>query len=232
MNKLPRLTLLFSILFLLFLILPAFLWNDCAFNPFMSQGDMLDILTPLVLLPLYWLLFWYASGKKVRLAESLVFVLLAGLWAEGQGMHLSANSIGHLLDEITHRDAYFLTVFYDEKLSHYLWHLGIFGLAALLIFVEWRQQTEEKVYWGWILPAGIIHGFTLFLIVIEGGTVPLGFPFAVIIPLVVLIWGRDILKSEPLTAFFFISCLLALLLMAGWCIYWGGCLEFSDLGII
>ena len=73
---------------------------------------------------------------------------------------------------------------------------------------------------------------TLFLIVIEGGTVPLGFPFAVIIPLVVLIWGRYKLNSEPLTAFFFISCLLALLLMAGWCIYWGGCLEFSDLGII
>jgi len=144
MNRLPRLILLFSILFLLFLILPAFLWNNCRIITLMSQGDALDILTPLVLLPLYWLLFWYASGEKVRLVGSLVFVLLAGLWAEGQGMHLSANSIGHLLNKID-GNAYILTVFYDEVLSHYLWHLGIFGLAALLIFVEWRQQTEEKI---------------------------------------------------------------------------------------
>lgn len=233
MNRLPRLILLFSILFLLFLILPAFLWNNCRIIPLMSQGDALDILTPLVLLPLYWLLFWYASGEKVRLVESLVFVLLAGLWAEGQGMHLSANSIGHLLAEFTHGDAYILTGFYDEVLSHYLWHLGIFGMAALLVYLEWRQkQAQGQVAWGWIVPAGVVHGLTLFAIVIEAGTAPIGIFFTIIIPLVILIWGRDKLKTGPLTSFYFISCLLALLLIAGWCIYWGGCPEFSDVGII
>jgi len=233
MDRLSKYILLFSILFLLFLILPAFLWNNCKFNPLVSQGDMLDILTPLVLLPIYWLLFWYASGERVRLAESLVFVLLAGIWAEGQGMHLSANSIGRLLNEITHGDAYSLTGFYDELLSRHLWHLGIFGLAALLVYVEWRQKPDEdRVSWVWVIPAGIIHGITLFLIMIEGRTAPIGIFFTFVLVMVPLIYGRDRLKKEPLISFFFISCLIALFLIAGWCIYWGGCPEFSDVGII
>jgi hypothetical protein len=233
MKNLARYILLFSVLFLLFLVLPAFLWNNCHFNPLVNQGDILDILTPLVLLPIYWLLFWYASSEKVQLTESLVFVLLAGMWAEGQGMHLSANSIGRLLDEITHGNAYILTGFYDENLSHYLWHFGIFSMAVLLVYQEWRRGPgEERLSWELIIPAGIIHGLTLFVIVIEGGTAPIGIPFVVIFPLVILVWRRDKLKTAPITSFYFISFLLALFCIAGWCFYWSGCPEFSDVGIV
>ena len=83
-----------------------------------------------------------------------------------------------------------------------------------------------------IIPAGIIHGFTFFLIVIEAGTAPLGIPFVLLLPLVVLIWGRDKLKSQPLLSFYFISCLVAILFFAGWGIYWSGLPEFSEIGII
>jgi hypothetical protein len=118
MSRLSRYILLFSVTFAVFLLAPAFLGGQFPIYPLMTWGDALDILTPLVLLPMYWLLFWYGSGEKLKLGESLIFVVLAAMWAEGQGMHLSANSIGHLLEEVVHGDAFILTSFYDEKLSH------------------------------------------------------------------------------------------------------------------
>jgi hypothetical protein len=201
--------------------------------PLMSWGDVLDILTPLILLPLYWLLFWHASYEKLKLGESLVFVALAALWAEGQGMHLSANSIGHLLDEVVHGEIYLLTGFFDEKLSHYMWHLGIFGLTGLLIFRSWKNPADnEQISWGIVIPAGIIHGLTIFLIVIEGATALIGIPFVLLVSLLIFVCFRDKLSTRPLISFFFISCLAAFLFIAGWCIYCGGCLEFSEVGII
>jgi hypothetical protein len=158
---------------------------------------------------------------------------LAGLWAEGQGMHLSANSIGHLLDEVVHGEIYILTGFYDEKLSHYMWHLGIFGLTALLIYRSWRSPSDdEQISWGMVIPAGLIHGITIFLIVIEGATTLIGIPFVLLVSLVVFVCCRDKLRTRAIISFFFISCLLAFLFIAGWCIYWCGCVEFSKVGII
>jgi len=225
--------LVFSAAFALLLVGPAFLGGQFPIYPLMSWGDVLDILTPLILLPLYWLLFWYGSSGKIKLGESLAFIFLAAMWVEGQGMHLSANSIGHLLDEIVHGDIYLLTGFYDEKLSHYLWHIGLLGLAALLIVRSWQVPFEDEQFsWGLIIPAGIIHGFTLFSIVIEGGTTLLGIPFMLMVLVVILIWGREKMPNQPLISFYFISCLVALLFLAGWCTYWGGCLEPSKVGII
>ena len=233
MKKLQRYILVFSISFALLLIAPAFLGGQFPIYPLMSWGDVLDILTPMILLPLYWILFWFGSSEKIKLGESLVFVFLAGMWAEGQGMHLSANSIGHLLDETVHGDIYLLTGFYDEKVSHYLWHLGIFGLTALLIYRSWRSPSgNTQISWGMVIPAGIIHGLTIFMIVIEGGTVLIGIPFALLVPLVILVCCRDRLRTQPLISFYFISCLVALLFLAGWCTYWCGCPEPSKVGII
>jgi hypothetical protein len=233
MSRLSRYILLFSVTFAVLLVAPAFLGGQLPIYPLMTWGDALDIITPLVLLPLYWLLFWYGSGEKMKLGESLIFVVLAAMWAEGHGMHLSVNSIGHLLEEAIHVDAFILTSFYDEKLSHYLWHLGIVGLAALLIYRACRKPTcEDRIMWSMIIPAGIIHGFTFFLIVIEAGTAPLGISFVLLLPLVVLIWGRDKLKSQPLISFYFMSCLVAILFFIGWGIYWSGLPEFSEVGII
>ena len=236
MKQLSIYILIFSITFAVFLITPAFLGRSFPGYPLMNWADILDILTPLVLLPLYWLLFWYASTEKINLNESLVFVVLAGMWVEGQGMHLSANSIGHLLNDFQ-GDANLLTLFYDEKLSHYLWHLGIFGMAVLLIYRSLRNQNvEENITWILISPAGIIHGLTIFLIVIEGGTTLIGIPFLLLISLAILFLFRDRLSTQPLISFYFISCILAFLFIAGWCIYFGDvdscCPEPSAIGLI
>ena len=62
----------------------------------MKNGDVLDLLTPLVLIPIYWLLFQIHPHRPPSQQQMLVFLLFATLWIQGQGMHLVADSIGHL----------------------------------------------------------------------------------------------------------------------------------------
>jgi len=130
-------------------------------------------------------------------------------------------------------DVYTLTYFYDEVLSHYLWHLGIVGLAILLLIRGWGYPYKQKIGYTWpVILAGILHGLTLFMIFVEGGTAPIGITFVVTVTLVVLIWGRDKSKSQPLLSFIFLSCIVGLIFLAGWAIYWGGLPQFSEIGII
>ena len=162
----------------------------------------------------------------------VLFFIFAAFWAEGQGMHLSANSIGHLLTDTQATDLSKLTNFYDETLSHYLWHFGIVGLSAMLIFRSWTEPALQATKLTWLVYlAGVIHGFTFFAIVIEAGTAPLGITFAALAVLFVLIWGRNKLR-HPITAFFLLSYALALAFFIGWAIYWQGLPQFSQVGIL
>lgn len=233
MKRLPLLTFVFSLAFAIFFIAPAFLSKQLGFYPLMKTGDLLDTFTPLVLIPLYWLMF-RANGNKIPgIAESVIFVILAALWVEGQGMHLAASSIGHLLKGVPATDAYGLAIFYDEVLSHYMWHAGVIGLSALLVIGRWRNRPAERQPAKWLsVLAGVIYGFTFFIITIEGATTILGVPFAALFTLFCLIWGRKNLRHQPLFLFFVISYLTAAILFSGWAIRWGGLPEFSQVGII
>lgn len=228
MPALSRLILIFAVAFAVLLIAPAFLSQPFGLYPLMKTGDVFDILTPLVLLPLYWLLFRLDEPPTTR--ETLLFLILAAFWAEGQGMHLSANSIGHLLQDAKETDAYSLTYFYDEVLSHYLWHIGVVGLTALLIWRQTRHSFPPASVWTAGI-AGLIYGIVYFIIFIEAGTVPLGLPFAVIASAVGLRW-RGQLRRQPVTAFFTTAHLIALILFLIWFIRWGGFPQFSELGLI
>jgi hypothetical protein len=205
------------------IISPAFLGMEFGPYPLMKWGDVLDLFTPLILMPLYWLLFYYSSERKPGLGENVVFAVLAGLWVLGQGMHLAANSIVHLIADET-SDLYQLTYFYDEVLSHYLWHLGVVGLAILLVVRQWREPLVggemSRGSQMMVILAGILHGFTLFAIFVEGNTTLVGIPFTLIATAVILIWGRDKLKAQPLILFYFVSGLVGLLFIAGWGLFW------------
>jgi hypothetical protein len=174
-----------------------------------------------------------------RPAEEIAFMVLAALWAMGHGMHLAANSISNLIDALPEPrafnaiwpDIHNLTYFLDEHLSHYAWHGGVLGLAALLIYREWRQPGKIATSWWPISIAALIYGFTYFCIVLEGQTVPLGLPFAIVICLLGLTWGRQRLRHQPLLAFFFLSCSSAAILLAGWGLYWRGFPQFTDIGL-
>ena len=231
MKRLSAIILLFTIAFAIFFIGPPLLGRPFDPYPLMNVADVFDILTPLVLLPLYWLLYRKSQPGPVSMSGIIVFFIFAAFWAQGQGMHLSANSIGHLLKGMEGSDIYNLTYLYDEVLSHYLWHFGIIGLSAFLIFRQWQNPfiKEQATLWPLIL-AGVIHGFTFFLMVIEAGTAPLGVTFAVLVVLFSLIWGRKKMSQQPLTTFFFISYTVATFFFIGWGIYWRGLPQFSEVG--
>lgn len=232
MKRLPALILVFSIAFLVFFFGPPLLGKPFSPYPLMAIADVFDILTPLVLLPLYWLLYRLNQKEPLKLSGIIAFFVFAAFWAEGQGMHLSANSIGHLLKGMENTDIYRLTYFYDEVLGHYLWHIGVVGLSAVIIYRQWQNPFTEKAPPLMLIIAGVIHGFSFFSIVLEGGTAPLGITFAVLVALFGLIWGRKQMSRQPLLTFFFISYVVALVFFIGWAIYWGGLPQFSEVGII
>jgi hypothetical protein len=201
---------------------------------------VIDLLTPLVLIPLYWLLFKFSASKPSTLTEEIAFLLFAIFWVDGHGVHLAANSINNLIHalaeqgiiDVTGSDLYHLTYFFDEHLSHYMWHIGLVGLAAVLIYREWHSPIGQKTIWWATGLGGVIYGFTYFVVFLEGQTTPLGLPFALLIVLFTLVWGRNKLASQPVLAFFFLTCLVAGLLFASWGIYWGGFPQFTDVGLI
>jgi hypothetical protein len=56
MKRLSFLSLVFAILFAVFFLGPPFLNMQFSLYPLMKIADVFDLLTPLVLIPLYWLL--------------------------------------------------------------------------------------------------------------------------------------------------------------------------------
>ena len=240
MKRLSGLTFVFAILMLVFIILLVFLRYPFPFYPLMSWQDVIDLLTPLVLIPVYWLMFRRASQRQANLTEEVLFVIVASVWVLGHGMHLAANSIDNLIEglakkgvlDVTGSAIYQLAYFTDEHLSHYFWHIGMIGLAILILYREWVAPSIQSPVWGLTWAAGVIHGFTLFCVFLEGQTVLLGLPFTGLITLTTLLWGRKKIKEMPILAFFFVSCLLAFVLLVGWWIYWGGFPQFSDVGLI
>lgn len=233
MKKLSRLILLFAVAFAFFLLAPALLSRQFAPFPLMKIGDVVDLFTPLVLIPLYWLLFHFGGDQPPSIKSSIIFMFLAALWVEGQGMHLGANSIGHLLSELEGSDLYTLTKFYDEHLSHWLWHLGMVGLSTLLIIRSWLYPyTNQRSKLTLEIIAGIIYGITTFIVFVEAGTVPIGLPYAILVIVFGLVWGRKVLREQPILAFFLVGYGVALLLFLAWGVYWGGFPQFSEVGII
>jgi hypothetical protein len=236
MKRASVLILIFSVLSVFFFLLLIFLRIPFPLYPHISYQDAIDLLTPLVLIPVYWLMYKGITRGMETGAGEIAFAVLASLWVLGQGMHLAANSINNMIGslarqevlDITGSDIFRLTYFMDEHLSHYLWHLGVLGLAALLIYEAWRASSTENTDWRLVIPAGILYGFTYFCIFLEGQTLPLGLPFALVLTLVVLIAGRRKLAGQPILGFFFVSCLLASVLFLGWGAYWRGFPQILD----
>jgi hypothetical protein len=240
MKRLSLLTLVFAVLSMVFFLLLIFFRSPFPLYPLLNWQDIFDLLTPLVLISLYWLMFKYASSAASTTWEEITFILLSSLWAMGHGMHLAANAISNLVEslaklqviDVKATDIHALTYFIDEHLSHYLWHIAVVGLALLLIYREWRHPAGVETAWWATGVAGFIYGFTLFCLFLEGQTVPLGLPITASFTLFTLVWGRKKLSQQPILAFFFVASLVAFLLLTGWGLYWGGFPQFSDVGLI
>lgn len=223
--------LAFALAFSAFIIMPALLGKPFPPNPLLHWADILDLFTPLVIIPLYWLLFRDTTRGASGTTSNIAFLVLASLWVEGQGMHLSANSISNLLGagSTTIHD---LVYFYDEALSHYLWHFATIGLSVLLLSLIKISSNSATVHWPLIGPSAVLYGFTFFLAVNEGGTVPLGLPAAALIALWIAFSRRHLTRTHNLVAFFVVGYGVAVALFLGWYVYWGGFPEFSEVGLI
>jgi hypothetical protein len=218
----------FALAFAAFIILPGLLGQPFPAYPLAHWADALDLFTPLVLIPLYGLLYYELTGGK---GANVAFLLLAALWVEGQGMHLAANSISNLLGGGS-SGVHQLVHFYDEVLSHYLWHLAIIGLSLLLLIRTNSSAEGTSVHWGLIGPAAVLYGFTYFVAINEGGTVPLGLPAAALLVLWLALSRRQGIRRHNLIGFFAAGYGVALVLFLAWFLIWGGFPEFSEVGLI
>jgi hypothetical protein len=221
--------LVFAAAFTFFFITPAFLSASFPLYPLMKNGDALDLLTPLVLIPLYWTLFNGASSTPVNRREMLAFLVLAALWVLGQGMHLVGNSIGHQLDALKDTPAYTLTYFYDEQLSHVLWHLGIFGLSGLIMFRSGRAPFMQPAGRAGLIAAVILYGFTFASLTLEGQTWPIGLPFAAMAGGISILLRRRDISRRPALSFFASAYLLAVVMMLAWAVIQGSFIEPSEI---
>ena len=234
-NRLSGLVLALAITSLVFFLLLVLLRIPFPLQPLMSYQDALDLATPVLILPIYWLIFRQSVVEPSRRTEEVAFVAIGAVWVLGQGMHLSANSINNLIGATSLRpsqDIASLTHFYDEVLSHYLWHGAVIGMAVLLLVREWRRPLDATTTWGMTALAALLYGFTLFCIFVEGQTVLLGLPFSTGVVLFVVVRARHVLARRPVLAFFGVSRAIAFVLLTGWGLYWGGFPQFSDVGLL
>ena len=234
MTSLSRPIILFALAFCALMLGPSYVPQTLSRYPLLRHGDVLDLITPLILVPLYWVLLRKGRSVEPGRGEMILFLMLIGLWVEGQGLHLGANAIGHLVEENPASDVFRLSYFLDEHLSHVLWHTAMVCLSLLLVVVGWRRiaivarprmQTEGL--------AGVVYGFTHFAVTVEGQTTIIGVTGAVVILLLILVPGRNRVRVEPLLGFFGSAYFTALVLYGVWAAMHGWTLpEFSEVGLI
>ncbi len=225
------LAILFAVAFIVLFLAPPLLPYTFAPYPLIHWADVVDLLTPLVLIPLYWLLFAPATAPSST-RWTVAFLVLAAAWVEGHGIHLVANAISHL-NQAQPGPAHDLTKFADETFSHYLWHAAALALSALVLVRRWRWPGPAGGPWWPGIVAAAVYGFAIFLIGDEGGTPPLVIPFAAAVTLIAILIGRRRLLASPVLAMFGLGYPVALALFAIWFVYWGGRLpQFSEIGLI
>lgn len=235
---------MYGFVYAFFQIMPAFIPGHFA-GP-VSRGDAFDFLTPLAVIPVALAVFYKLrkaaeteGPASFRSSKWSVAVFVLGLicYVEGHGLHLSANSIDRLLggqeNTVLHQSVYI----YDEVISHFIWDSGVLIIAAGLILAGTRVHFPRLSWARWAFLGGgaACFGFSYAVNAIEGQTVVLTFPAAVLIALICLwIYGRGRRRREHNAAalFFLMGFLLSTLLFAYWGIAHPGFTEFSELGWI
>ncbi|MDI6698293.1 MAG: hypothetical protein QME85_05085 [Candidatus Saccharicenans sp.] len=244
-TSLCRWLLAYALSYALFHILPAFLQGSLAWP--VNQGDALDFLTPLVVIPTALA----ASMTLKRLSEARApslgkrsdkipwAVLILGflLYVDGHGIHLSANSIARLLEGQEGSRLFRGVYLYDEVISHFMWDGGVFLISVGLLLLARRASfgrltTAQSAL---VSAAAAFYGFAYAVNSIEGQTVVLMFPAAgaaFVWCLGLYLRDRKRNAQDPVVFFFLCGYLLSVILLAYWGIKNSGFPEFSDLGWI
>lgn len=216
-RRVGLLCLVFGAAYALFIVAPPFLVYRFAPYPLLFVGDVVDLATPIVLVPLSWLLYRAASPTQPSTLGIVAFLIFAAVWAQGQGMHLGANAINHLVETET-GDLATLVDDLDEGLSHYLWHAALLLISALTIARGIRGSSYRLPGRQWValVVGAVLFGATFFAMVVEGGTWPLTLPVAALLAGMGALWPGGMRSSTPAVTFFVLAYSLAIALTFAW----------------
>lgn len=234
----------FGFVFALFHIMPVLLTSFLK-SP-LTWGDTLDFLTPFAVIPLAYLL--YSHAKKTLQSFDLLartqsrlakIVLAVGflLYVDGHGLHLSANSIARLLQDMKESELFRATYLFDEIISHFMWDSGVFLISSGLIILAYKLPFKflSKANLTLLYLGAAFYGFTFTVSGIEGQTVVFTFPASCLgffLALFLLLRGRKENLQNPILFFFSSAYLLSILLFTYWGITRSGFPQFSELGWI
>lgn len=133
----------------------------------------------------------------------------------------------------SHGDVYQLNHLYDEVISHYMWHLGAFGLSASMALYQLKYPLGRNgVGVLSLLPPSLLYAFTFAFATIEGGTVPVILPLVLVglLGYSVVVRRRALsLRQRPVLVFFMLCSLLMLLGWLAYAITWGDFTPPSEL---
>jgi hypothetical protein len=219
-GRLPAALLAYSTALAVFLLVPPYLKASVGPPQAFTLQEAADLLTPLVVIPLAWLVFDLSGGLGRR--GIAAFLVIAALWVEGQGIHLAANAIG---DAFPHDGA---TAFYqtvpgdldlwlDETLSHWMWHVAWVALSVLVLAAATRAGVSPVGRASLTAAvAGLVHGATFFIVSVEGVTTLLGIPASALILVRSLLEARRGRARQPVVTFFLVTTVVTLLGYVGW----------------
>lgn len=213
----------FAAALLVFLLVPPFLKADVGLVHGFTGQELMDLFTPLVTMPLLVAAYELTGRMGIRLRVALV--VLVSIWVAGQGIHLATNALGDLFRAGPEREAFYATPvgdldhWFDEVLSHWLWHVAWLGMLGMLLWIAAGERATAARGLGILLVvagvAGLIHGFTWFVVTDEGGTWPLAIPATT--ALLILGWlVRDRDPGRVVSTFIVVGSALTLVLYAIW----------------
>lgn len=236
--------LAYGFVYAFFHIIPAFL--PAFLKRSLTWGDALDFLTPFFVIPSAYLLYFmakrvllssYSFERNQGVVAKLLLALGFILYIDGHGLHLSSNSIARLLQKHETSEVFQAVYLYDEVISHFMWHSGVFLVSLGLIVVAKNLPFESLSLTNLVLvvTGAVFYGFNYTVGGIEGQTVILTFPVALLGFLFALItYLRERKKGlqNPFCLFFLTAYLLSVLLFAYWGLSRSGFPQFSELGWI
>jgi hypothetical protein len=219
-DRLPAALLAYALALAVLLLVPPYLKASVGPPRAFTLQEAADLLTPLVVIPLAWLVFDLAGGFGRR--GLAAFLVIAALWVEGQGIHLAANAVGDAFPP-GGAAAFYQTVpgdldlWLDETLSHWMWHAAWIALSILVLAAATRADVPPIGRTSATAAlAGLVHGATFFLVSVEGVTTLLGIPASILILTVSLLAGRRGLARHPVVTFLLVTTVVTLLGYVGW----------------
>ena len=233
-DRLPRALLAYAVALAVLTLVPPSLTASVGPPTGFTLQEAVDLLTPVIVIPLAWYVFDLTGG--LGRMGLVAFLVIAVVWIEGQAIHLAANAVDDAVppgavEAFVQTAPGDLNHWFDEALSHWLWHIGWVALSFLLLAAASRTPGVPEA--GTSLTAaaaGLIHGANFFVVTVEGVTTLLGIPASIVL----LAWSASLarrgLAGRPVVVFFLVASIVTLVGYVVWAASHGGTLpEFSKL---